>query len=158
MREIDPSHLGTQVRHENPNRERRLLTGKRVLLRSTLRNRREVLETSHRKLGWLWRAGPTAAVPPGQRDSDVSRQTKKWTNAGISLAAGVVSGARLSQPSDSNAEERECGLIRSRPDVGGSQHWAERCFGKAVETREWLRVVPGQVSVVPMWLECGLVV
>ena len=74
------------------------------------------------------------------------------------MAAGVVSGALLGQQRDSNAVAGECGLSRSRPDVGGSQRLVERCFGKAVETREWLRVVPEQVSVVPMRSECGLVV
>jgi hypothetical protein len=51
---------------------------------------------------------------PVTRDSDVIRKMKRMTNAGSSVAAGVVPGAWLVQSGASNAVEWECGLIRSR--------------------------------------------
>lgn len=58
---------------------------------------------------------------PVTRDSDVSCKVKEVANAGSSMAAGVVTGAWRGQPSDSNAVEWECGLIRSwEPIPGGS--------------------------------------
>jgi hypothetical protein len=57
---------------------------------------------------------------PVTRDSDVSCKVKEIANAGSSMAAGVVTGARIGHSSDSNAVEWECGLIRSRVASGGS--------------------------------------
>jgi len=55
---------------------------------------------------WCHRDGP---------DSDVTRGAKAAHNAGRSVAAGVVTGARLGRLSDSNATDWECGSSRKRP-------------------------------------------
>lgn len=51
---------------------------------------------------------------PVTRDSDVICTVKVMTNAGSSMAAGVVLGAWTGHPGDSNAVEWECGLSRSQ--------------------------------------------
>ena len=55
----------------------------------------------------------TTMVSLGRRpDSDVTRWTKTMTNAGRSVATGVVAGAWLGRPGISNATDWECGSSR----------------------------------------------
>ncbi len=74
----------------------------------------EICGNRRGKLCRVGRLGHTAWTSPGERDSDVIRKMKEMTNAGTSAAAGVVSGAWISRPGDSNAVEGECGPSRSR--------------------------------------------
>jgi len=80
---------------------------------------------------------------PVTRDSDVIRKVKRIANAGSSMAAGRLPVLGSGSPSDSNAVEWECGLIRSRE---ASQRELsvrlERWLCKAVQSRWRDRVVP----------------
>ncbi len=80
---------------------------------------------------------------PVTRDSDVSRKVKRIANAGSSMAAGRLPVLGSGSPSDLNAVEWECGLIRSRE---ASQRELsvrlERWLCKAVQSRWRDRVVP----------------
>ena len=65
---------------------------------------------------------------PVTRDSDVSYAVKVMTNAGSSVAAGVVLGAWLGRSGDSNAVEWECGLSRKPEAVlAGAKADSGRC-------------------------------
>ena len=80
---------------------------------------------------------------PVTRDSYVSCKVKEIANAGSSMAAGRLPVLGSGSPSDSNAVEWECGLIRSRE---ASQRELsvrlERWLCKAVQSRWRSRVVP----------------
>ena len=106
-----PARACQSVQRETvPNRENPASAGRGTLLRSVPRN--------HGSQGsWkLWRPGGRAyddgVLGPRRPDSDVTRWTKTTTNAGRSVATGVVAGAWLGRPGISNAADWECGSSR----------------------------------------------